>query len=432
MMSSAEKSMKNYQRAGGLAIVLVLGSLGAWASLSSISGAVIAPGTVVVESNVKRIQHLEGGIVAQILVEEGDTVSAGDPLLKLDSTVAQAELSILDSARLELLAKIARLEAERDFSREIVFDEDLLLHQDDPAIAALLSGQQRLLQTQNAAIQGRLNQLDERIDQYEDEIRGLVAQQAAKDAQSAFISEELSDIESLIERGLVPKSRVLSLQRERARLGGESGQLTSEMARISGRISETRLQAIQITDDFRARALDELRDAEAQLSEYRERRNAVFARLQRTDVLAPRSGRVHELQVTTIGAVLAPGETVMQIVPEGEPLVVEARVRPQDIDQINTGQNALLQFPNADTRLTPQINGEVIRISADLNQPGGDLAPFYTVRLRLADDEESKLGPLVLRPGMPVEAFLQTSERSPLSYFLKPLSDQLRHAFREK
>ncbi len=432
MMSSTEKSMKNYQRAGGLAIVLVLGSLGAWASLSSISGAVIAPGTVVVESNVKRIQHLEGGIVAQILVEEGDTVSAGDPLLKLDSTVAQAELSILDSARLELLAKIARLEAERDFSREIVFDEDLLLHQDDPAIAALLSGQQRLLQTQNAAIQGRLNQLDERIDQYEDEIRGLVAQQAAKDAQSAFISEELSDIESLIERGLVPKSRVLSLQRERARLGGESGQLTSEMARISGRISETRLQAIQITDDFRARALDELRDAEAQLSEYRERRNAVFARLQRTNVLAPRSGRVHELQVTTIGAVLAPGETVMQIVPEGEPLVVEARVRPQDIDQINTGQNALLQFPNADTRLTPQINGEVIRISADLNQPGGDLAPFYTVRLRLADDEESKLGPLVLRPGMPVEAFLQTSERSPLSYFLKPLSDQLRHAFREK
>lgn len=432
MMSSAEKSMKNYQRAGGLAIVLVLGSLGAWASLSSISGAVIAPGTVVVESNVKRIQHLEGGIVAQILVEEGDTVSAGDPLLKLDSTVAQAELSILDSARLELLAKIARLEAERDFSREIVFDEDLLLHQDDPAIAALLSGQQRLLQTQNTAIQGRLNQLDERIDQYEDEIRGLVAQQAAKDAQSAFISEELSDIESLVERGLVPKSRVLSLQRERARLGGESGQLTSEMARISGRISETRLQAIQITDDFRARALDELRDAEAQLSEYRERRNAVFARLQRTDVLAPRSGRVHELQVTTIGAVLAPGETVMQIVPEGEPLVVEARVRPQDIDQINTGQNALLQFPNADTRLTPQINGEVIRISADLNQPGGDLAPFYTVRLRLADDEESKLGPLVLRPGMPVEAFLQTSERSPLSYFLKPLSDQLRHAFREK
>jgi HlyD family secretion protein len=432
MMSSTEKSIKRYQRAGGLAILLVLGSLGAWASLSRISGAVIAPGTVVVESNVKRIQHLEGGIVAQILVEEGDMVSAGAPLLKLDSTVAQAELSILDSARLELLAKIARLEAERDFSREIVFDEDLLLRQDDPEIAALLSGQQRLLQTQNAAIQGRLNQLEERIDQYEDEIRGLVAQQAAKDAQSAFISEELSDIESLIERGLVPKSRVLSLQRERARLGGESGQLTSEMAQISGRISETRLQAIQITDDFRARALDELREAEAQLSEYRERRNAVFARLQRTDLLAPRSGRVHELQVTTIGAVLAPGETVMQIVPEGEPLVVEARVRPQDIDQIDTGQSALLQFPNADTRLTPQIGGEVIRISADLTQPDGDVAPFYTVRLRLADNEEAKLGALVLRPGMPVEAFLQTTERSPLSYFLKPLSDQLRHAFREK
>ncbi|MEH6726320.1 MAG: biotin/lipoyl-binding protein, partial [Hyphomicrobiales bacterium] len=196
--------MKRYQRAGGLAILLVLGSLGAWASLSNISGAVIASGTIVVESNIKRIQHLEGGIVAEILVEEGDTVEAGDPLLRLDSTVAQAELSILDSARLELLAKIARLRAERDFSRDIVFDKDLLSRQDDPEMAALMSGQQRLLQTQNAAIQGRLNQLDERIDQYNDEIKGLIAQQAAKDAQSAFIAEELSDIASLISRGLVP------------------------------------------------------------------------------------------------------------------------------------------------------------------------------------------------------------------------------------
>ncbi len=432
MRPSPEQSMKRYQRAGGLAILLVLGSLGAWATFSSISGAVIASGTIVVESNLKRIQHLEGGIVAEILVEEGDTVKAGDPLIRLDSTVAQAELSILDSARLELLAKIARLRAERDFSRDIVFDKDLLSRQEDSEMAALMSGQQRLLQIQNAAIQGRLNQLDERIDQYDDEIKGLIAQQAAKDAQSAFIAEELSDIASLISRGLVPKTRVLSLQREQARLGGESGQLSSEMARISGRISETRLQAIQITDDFRARALDELRDAEARLGEYRERRNAVSARLRRTDIVAPRSGLVHELLVTTIGAVLAPGETVMQLVPEGDPLVVEARVRPQDIDRISMGQSALLQFPNADTRLTPQINGEVTRISADLNQPGGDIAPFYTVRLRLADAEATKLGPLVLRPGMPVEAFMQTAQRSPLNYFLKPFSDQLQHAFREK
>lgn len=432
MMRSSEQSMKRYQLAGGLAIVLVLGSLGAWATFSNISGAVIASGTIVVESNTKRIQHLEGGIVAEILVEEGDTVAAGDPLLRLDSTDAQAEFSILDAARLELLAKIARLQAERDFSKDVVFDKDLMSRQADPEIAALLLGQRRLLQTQNAAIQGRLNQLDERIAQYDDEIKGLVAQQAAKDAQAAFITEELSDIASLIARGLVPKSRVSSLQREQARLGGESGQLSSEMAQVSGRISETRLQAIQITDDFRARALDELRDAEAQMSEYRERRNAVSARLRRTDIVAPRSGLVHELSVTTIGAVLAPGETVMQLVPKGDALVVEARVRPQDIDQISTGQSALLQFPNADSRLTPQINGVVTRISADLNQPGGNEAPFYKVRLRLAEAEETKLGQLVLRPGMPVEAFLQTSERSPLNYFLKPFSDQLRHAFREK
>lgn len=432
MMRSSEQSMKRYQLAGGLAIVLVLGSLGAWATFSNISGAVIASGTIVVESNTKRIQHLEGGIVAEILVEEGDTVAAGDPLLRLDSTDAQAEFSILDAARLELLAKIARLQAERDFSKDVVFDKDLMSRQADPEIAALLLGQRRLLQTQNAAIQGRLNQLDERIAQYDDEIKGLVAQQAAKDAQAAFITEELSDIASLIARGLVPKSRVSSLQREQARLGGESGQLSSEMAQVSGRISETRLQAIQITDDFRARALDELRDAEAQMSEYRERRNAVSARLRRTDIVAPRSGLVHELSVTTIGAVLAPGETVMQLVPKGDALVVEARVRPQDIDQISTGQSALLQFPNADSRLTPQINGIVTRISADLNQPGGNEAPFYKVRLRLAEAEETKLGQLVLRPGMPVEAFLQTSERSPLNYFLKPFSDQLRHAFREK
>lgn len=432
MTGSPEQSMKRYQWAGCLAILLVLGSLGAWASLTSISGAVIASGTVVVESNTKRIQHLEGGIVAEILVQEGDTVAAGDHLLRLDRTDAQSELSILDSAHLELLAKIARLRAERDFSKDIDFDEELLSRQIEPEVGALMSGQQRLLQTQNAAIQGRLDQLDERIEQYEDEIKGQVAQQAAKDAQTAYITEELSDLQFLISSGLVPKSRVLALQREQARLGGESGQLSSEMAQISGRISETRLQAIQITDDFRARALDELRDAEARLSEYRERRNAVLARLRRTDIIAPRSGLVHELLVTTIGAVIAPGETVMHLVPEGDPLVVEARVRPQDIDQIVHGQNALLQFPNANTKLTPQINGEVIRISADLSQPGGDVAPFYTIRLRLPEAEESKLGPLVLRPGMPVEAFLQTAERSPLSYLLRPFSDQLRHAFREK
>ena len=313
MTVSPAKSIRRYQLAGGLGILVVLGSIGAWASFSSISGAVIAPGTIVVESSTKRIQHREGGIVAEILVQEGDPVEAGDLLLRLDSTDAQAELSILESARLELLAKSARLRAERDFSTQIDFDDDLLSRSDDPTVTALMLGQRRLLQTQNAAIQGRLDQLDQRIEQYGEEIKGLTAQQASKQAQIGFITEEQNDIASLISRGLVPKSRVLSLQREQARLGGEAGQLSSEIARVSGRISETRLQAIQITDDFRAKALDELRDAEARLSEYRERRNAVSARLRRTDIVAPRAGQVLDLSVTTIGAVLAPGETVMQL-----------------------------------------------------------------------------------------------------------------------
>ena len=432
MTVSPAKSIRRYQLAGGLGILVVLGSIGAWASFSSISGAVIAPGTIVVESSTKRIQHREGGIVAEILVQEGDPVEAGALLLRLDSTDAQAELSILESARLELLAKSARLRAERDFSTQIDFDDDLLFRGDDPTVTALMLGQRRLLQTQNAAIQGRLDQLDQRIEQYGEEIKGLTAQQASKQAQIGFITEEQNDIASLISRGLVPKSRVLSLQREQARLGGEAGQLSSEIARVSGRISETRLQAIQITDDFRAKALDELRDAEARLSEYRERRNAVSARLRRTDIVAPRAGQVLDLSVTTIGAVLAPGETVMQLVPRGDQLVVEARVRPQDIDRISISQSALLLFPNADSRLTPQIRGEVTRISADLNQPNADTPPFYKVRLTLAEAEEAKLGSLVLKPGMPVEAFLQTGDRSPMNYFLKPFSDQLQHAFREK
>ena len=226
--------------------------------------------------------------------------------------------------------------------------------------------------------------------------------------------------------------RVLALEREAARLEGQQGQLVSEIARAQGQIAEIRLQMIQLADDTRTRTLAELREAESRLQEFAERKIAIEAKLQRTRVKAPRSGIIHELAVHTIGGVVSPSETMMFIVPDEDELVVEARIRPQDIDQVVVGQDATLRFPNADARLTPQVHGQITQLSADLKQVDAQTPPYYSVRLKVGDRDMSKLGDLVLKPGMPVEAFIQTKPLTPLAYLMQPLSEQLNRAFRER
>jgi HlyD family secretion protein len=425
------RTLRGYQIGGFIGLGLLVGALGAWAVMAPIQGAVIAPGVTVVESYLKRIQHRDGGIVADIAVKEGDLVQAGALLIKLDETDTRAELAILQSMLDEFEAKRARLIAERDDMSEISFPQSLEQRAKDQRIADLFAGQRKLFTVQRAALTGRIEQLTERIGQLAQEVAGLEAQYGSKKEQTTLVREELASLKQLLKQGLVQITRVFALDRERARLEGEEGELVARIASTKGRISETKLQIIQLEDDSRTRTLGDLREAEAGVTETLERRDAAEAKLKRTEVRSPGAGTVHQLAVHTIGGVIAPGADMMAIVPELDELVIDAHVRPEDIDQVNLGQIAQVRFPAFDLRTTPEINGEVVQVAADLTQTSKDTPPYFAVRVRLGPDQVKLLGANKLRPGMPAEAFIQTQERSPLSYFLQPLTDQIAHTFRE-
>jgi len=429
--TAASRTLRHYQIAGFLGLGLLVGVLGAWTVMAPIQGAVIAPGVTVVETYLKRIQHRDGGIVEEIAVKEGDRVEEGTLLVKLDETDTRAELAILQSMLDEFGAKRARLVAERDNVAAISFPDDLKRRASDQHISDLITGQQKFFTVQKAALTGRIEQLTERIGQLEQEVTGLDAQYASKKEQTALVREELADLKQLLKKGLVQANRVFALDRERARLEGEEGELIARIASTKGRISETKLQIIQLEDDARTRTLSDLREAEAGIAETLERKGAAEAKLKRTEIRAPRSGIVHQLAVHTIGGVIAPGADIMAIVPELDELVIDAHVRPEDIDQVNLGQLAQVRFPAFDQRTTPEIKGEVVQVAADLTQTSKDLPPYFAVRVRLGPDQVKLLGANKLRAGMPAEAFIQTQERTPLSYFLQPLTDQIAHTFRE-
>ena len=430
-LSPTRLSLRRYQIAGMTGLFVVFGSVTAWAFLSNIHGAIIAPGVTVVESSVKKVQYPDGGIVAQIYVKEGDRVKAGDKLVRMDETQLHAELQIVKSNLAEYRAQRARLIAERDDAEKVTFPADLESRRSDAMMAEILSGQETLFTTQKASITGRKDQLNQRVGQLREQIDGLKAQVKSNREQARLIKQELDSLQGLLKDGLVPLTRVLSLQREAARLEGEAGQRTADIAGAEGRISETRLQMIQLDDDSRTKALTDLRDTDAKIAELTERQVAAEAKLKRTLVVAPRSGWVQQLSVHTIGGVTAPGEIIMLIVPDLDALVIEAHISPKDIDQIHVGQDAMIRFPSFNQRTTPQVHGQVVQVDADITQPKGNAHPFFGARLKLTQTELEKLGRVVLKPGMPADAFIRTGERSPISYLLQPLTDQIARTFRE-
>lgn len=430
-MTDTQSSLRRHQLAGYAALALLFTGFGGWAAFASISGAIMAPGQVVVESNAKQVQHLEGGLIAEILVGEGDRVTAGDVLLRLDGTETRAQLGILSARIDELAAKQARLEAERDGVAEVAFPPDLLERADDPQVARIVAGQSRLFEARRETAAGQKSQLRQKIIQLKDEIAGLQAQQSAKETQARLIASELADLTALREQGLVPASRVLALQREAARLEGERGQLIANVARIRGLINETNLQILQIDQEARTEVLRELRDVQAALSETVEKRVAAEARLHRIAVLAPQSGYVHQLNVHTVGGVIGPGQELMRIVPEGDRLLVEARLRPRDIDQVAIGQAAVARFSALDESTSPEITGTVRIVAADLSRDPASGQDYYSIRIELDDPERFGLAETQFVPGMPVEIFVSTGDRTPLNYLLKPLTDQIARAFRE-
>jgi HlyD family secretion protein len=374
--------------------------------------------------------------VGEILVKEGDRVAAGQIVLRLDDTMTKATLGVVRSQLDELTAREARLLAERDDAPAIVVPPQLIDRRDDTSASAAVAGEGKLFESRRTARSGQRAQLHERIAQANEEIRGLSAQQAAKEAGLDLIAQELVGVTDLYKKGLVSISRYTLLQRDQTRLQGEHGQVIAEAARARGKISEIELQILQLDQDFRTEVLKDMRDAQGKIAELKERVTGAEDQLKRVDLRASQTGVVHQLTVHTVGGVINSGETVMQTVPRADELVVEAKLAPSDIDQVAMGAKAVVRIMAGNQRTTPEIAGMVTRVSADLarEQPNGaqPSQAYYTVRVSLPAEEVARLNDLHLVSGMPVEVFIQTSPRSPLQYMLKPIHDQIARTFRER
>ena len=430
--SSSRASIRRHI-AVGVAVVLFLGvGLGGWASTAEISGALIAQGSLVVDSNVKKVQHPTGGVVGEVRVREGDRVKAGDILVRLDETVTRANLAIVTKGLTELYARKARLAAERDGSDSVAVPKELADRKADADVQEALASERKLFDLRRAARVGQKDQLQQRIKQLREQITGLVAQQEAKFKEMTLIEQELQGVRDLWAKNLVQINRLTSLEREEARLQGERGQLIAAAAEAKGKIVETQLQIIQVDQELSSDVAKELRETDSKIGEYVERKVTAEDQLKRTDIRAPQDGVVFQLTANTVGGVITAGDQIMLIVPEADTLLVEAKVDPKDIDQVQFGQPVVLRFSAFNMRTTPEINGTVARIAADTSTDQRTGQSYYLVRISMTADEMKRLGDVKLTPGMPVEAFIQTGERTMLSYLVKPLHDQLKRAFREK
>lgn len=430
--TSFARSMRAYMLFGAIVSVVLVVAVGGWAATASIAGAVVAPGRLVVESEVKEVQHAEGGIVGEILVDNGDYVEEGDLLLRLDDTQTRAGREIVSKQLMAYEARLARLAAERDRTARVSFSEELRrAGLEDDEVADALESQLKVFQARKATIDGQVAQLEEQIEQVRQQIVGLEAQRQAKADEVVLIEDEIADLEKLYARQLVPRARLTALRREMVRLKGQEGELVAQIATLRGRISETRMRILQIEKDFQEKVLAEIADVQTEVANLRERRVAAEDQLKRVEIRAPQSGYVHELSAHTRGGVVGPGEVIVRIVPVADALVVEARVSPADIDQVRSGQPADIMFSAFSLRETPRIAGEVIRVSADLSVDEQTGERFYEVRVRPLPGEVARLGGRDLVPGMPAETFIRTDDRTVLSYLIKPLTDQIRLAFRE-
>lgn len=417
----------------GLVVVAFLAVVvGGWASTAQISGALIAPGSIVVESNVKKVQHPSGGVVGAVLVRDGDRVKAGDVLVRLDDTVPKASLAIITKNLNGLLARSARLQAEQMGANKITFPPQLLAQAADPDVADLILSETKLFENRSLGRAGQKAQLKERISQLSDEIAGLEAQETAKSKENDLIQQELVGVRDLYSKNLVQISRLTLLERDAARLDGDRALLSSQKAQAKGKIAETELQIIQVDKDMSSEVSKDLREINDKIGELVERKVTAEDQLRRIDIRSPQDGMVLQSTVHTVGGVITAGDAIMMIVPDADNLSVEAKVNPQDIDQVRPGQKTLLRLSAFNQRTTPELNGVVTRISADTTSDQRTGQSYYTIRISMPPEEVARLGEVKLIPGMPVEAFVQTGDRTMISYLAKPLSDQLMRAFREK
>jgi HlyD family secretion protein len=426
------RAFEHELRTGLRVLLIALALAGGWTVLMPLAGAVVVPGNLVVQSNVKTIQHPTGGVVAEIAIHNGMRVGVGDLLMRLDPTQAQASLQMVNKQLDELRARIARLVAERDGLSQLDVPTSLAARAGEDTVKTLLASEEALFKARANARRSQIDLLQSRISQLGEEIAGLDAQVDSKSKQLELIAGELSGVQELYDKRLVPLTRLTSLQRESARIEGERGQLMSAIAETKSKIGEAQLQIVRIDQDFRTDVVKELGETQGKEAELVERGVAAKDLLDRIDIHAPTSGVIHQLSAHTIGGVIRAGDAIMEIVPDSDDLQIEARLQPGDIDQVRVGQKAFIRFSAFNQRTTPQLNGVVSYVSADTSHDQQTNASYFTVRLTLAEDERHRLAGLQLVSGMPAEVFMQTGSRTMMSYLLKPITDQLQRAFVER
>ena len=430
--SDSRRSIRRHVQAGLIIVIVLAGGVGGWAGTMKISGALIAPGSIVVESNIKKVQHPTGGIVGELRVRDGDRVKKGDIVVRLDDTVTRANLAIISKGLDALAARKARLESERDGNETVKFPDNLDARAGNPDVAAIRDGERKLFELRRNARVGQKAQLRQRIEQLKEEIRGLQAQRESKEKEIKLIEREKEGVYELWKQKLVQLTKLTQLEREATRLQGEAAQLVAQTAQVAGKISETELQILQIDRDLSSEVAKETREIDAKIGEFVERKITAEDQLKRVDIRAPQDGTVFQSSVHTVGGVITAGDPIILVVPDADTLTVESRVNPQDIDQVQVGQSALLRFSAFNMQTTPEINGAVTRISADTSTDQRTGQSYYTIRIAMPPKEVARLGDVRIVPGMPVEAFVQTGDRTMLSYLAKPLHDQMMRMFREK
>lgn len=432
-----EKAPENIARGailfGVVMMFFIFGIFGLWASIAPLDSAAIAPGKVVLDSSRKTIDHLEGGIVKTIFVREGDIVADGDPLIELDDTAARARRDLYLGQFVAAMATEARLLAERDGRDEVTFPKELLETIDEEVkVASNIDAQKRLFESRRESLQGRTEVLQQQIKQSDEEINGLREQISSSTQQLALLQSEIKDVQHLLKSGNAPKTRLLALQRRKAEIEGQRGERQSMIARSEQRINESKIQMYNLKTEFLNEVVAELKDTQGQISDLEEQLRTAQDVMKRIVVRAPIEGQVVGLNVFTEGGVIAPNEPIMEIVPSNDKLIVEARVKPQDIDIVQPGLLARVMLSAYKVRNVPPIEGTVITVSGDRFEEERTGEAYFIARIEVDEAQLAKLKNVELSPGMPADVLIVTGSRSLVSYLASPIKDSFNRAFREE
>ena len=429
--SQVKNSFMPWIITGTLCIAAVFGTLGSWGVAAPIASAVIALGQVTVETNRKQIGHLEGGIVETLSIRNGSHVKAGDNLISLDRTQAKARLAIVRGGLDENLARLARLKAEASSAAQITYPRKLLDRQENPLVNELIRGENEVLSARRLALDGEIEILNRRVDQLELEVLALEVQLDAETRRKEIVDQEVSSLEPLFKQGHVSLQRLLALRREAVQMEGNIGSVKANIARSKQAIGETKLQIVQLTKEAQQNVLTEMGEVQSNLKELREQYSSARDILNRMDMIAPVSGTIVGLNVHSKGAVIRPGETILEIVPDQDALLIEVQIQPQDVDSVAVGQESQVRFTAFKQRTTPLLGGAVSYVSPDTLQDSRSGRAYYLARIAVPKDELDRLEDAKLAPGMPAEVMIRTGSRTAVQYLVQPIIESMDRAWRE-